>query len=122
MLTRSLAILLAPWLPLGALIFPLSPAHRISALVAGVLVTVLSAFAFSSERARVGAAVVSGLVALTALVFTSTMLEETMALSWGAVMFALLTGPLSAPPVVTRTAAAAPAPRASQHEQLPMAA
>ena len=121
MLTRFVAILLAPCLPLAALIFPLSTAHHVSALVAGTVATVLAAFAFSSDRARFGAAAVAAWVALTALLFPSSLLEEVIALSWGVPMFACLAGPFSAPPVVTRTAAAARAP-ADEGEHLPMAA
>lgn len=122
MLTRLLAILLAPWLPLAALIFPFSTAHRVSALLAGTVGMVLAAFAFSSDRARFGAAVVAAWVALTAFIFPSTLLEEVITLSWGVLMFAWLAGPLSAPPVATRTAGAIPAPRARDDAHLPMAA
>jgi hypothetical protein len=122
MLNRFLAILLAPWLPLAAFIFPLSTPHRVAALVGGTLVTVLAAFALSSDRARFGAAAVAACVALTALVFPSSLLEETISLSWGVSMLAWLMGPLSAPPAVTRTAAAAPAPLSHDGEHLPMAA
>ncbi|HSS39416.1 MAG TPA: hypothetical protein VLT58_11660 [Polyangia bacterium] len=122
MLTRALAILIAPCLPLAALIFPFSTAPRVSALLAGALATVLSAFAFSSDRARFGAAAVGAYAALTALVFPSSLLEQVIVLSWGTSMLAWLAGPLSTPPVVTRTAAAVPAPQAHGDEHLPMAA
>ncbi len=126
MLTRALAILIAPCLPLAALIFPFSTANRVSALLAGTLGTVLAAFAFSSDRARFGAAAVGAWAALTALIFPmifpTTLLEEVIALSWGALMLAGLAGPLSAPPAVTRTAAAVPTPQADDGEHLPMAA
>ncbi len=122
MLTRFLAILIAPWLPLFALIFPMSTPHRVSALVAGTLATVLAAFAFSDDRARFAAAGVAAWVALTALIFPSSLLEEAIALSWGVPMFAWLAGPLSAPPVVTRTAAPARAPQARDDGRVPMAA
>ncbi len=121
MLNRFLAILIAPWLPLAAFIFPMSTPHHVSALVAGTLATVLAAFAFSDDRARFAAAGVAGWVALTALIFPSSLLEEAIALSWGVSMFAWLAGPLSAQPLVIRTPAA-PAPRARGDEHLPMAA
>ena len=122
MLSRFLAILIAPCLPLAALIFPMSTAHHVSALGAGTLATVLAAFAFSNDRARFGAAAVAAWVALTALLFPSTLLEEAIALSWGVTMFACLAGPLSARPVVTRTAAATPAPLGREDEHRLMAA
>ncbi len=121
MLTRSLAILLAPWLPLGALMLPLSTAHRIDGLVAGTLGTVLSAFALSNDRARLGGAAVGAWVALTALVFPSTLVESMLALSWGVLMFAWLAGPFSARPQTIRWAAPARAPE-SGDGHLPLAA
>ncbi len=121
MLTRSLAILLAPWLPLGALMLPMSAAHRIDGLVAGALGIVLSAFSLSNDRARIAAAAVGAWVALTALVFPSTLLEATLALSWGALMFAWLAGPFSTrPAVITSVAPAAAADARDGH--LPLAA
>lgn len=122
MLNRFLAILIAPWLPLAALVFPMSTPHHVSALVAGTLATVLAAFAFSDDRARFAAAGVAGWVALTALIFPSSLLEETIALSWGVSMFAWLAGPLSAPPVVIRTRAAARPAQVRDDEHFPMAA
>ena len=122
MFTRSLAILLAPLLPMAALIFPMGTLHRVDDLVAGTLVTVLSAFALGNDRARIGAAVVAGWVALAALIFPSSLLEEVVALSWGTLMFAWLAGPLSAPPRVTREPAAAPARAAADDGHLPLAA
>jgi hypothetical protein len=119
MLTRSLAILLAPWLPIAAVLLPFE--HRIGALAAGVAVTVLSGFAFSSDRARVAGAVVAGLVALTALVSPTTLAEEAITLSWGTLMFAWLVGPLSAPPLVTR-AAPAPVATSTDERHVPLAA
>ncbi|HXJ21280.1 MAG TPA: hypothetical protein VMT03_13705 [Polyangia bacterium] len=122
MFTRSLAILLAPLLPMSALIFPMGTLHRVDDLVAGTIVTILSAFALGNDRARVGGAVVAGWVALAALVFPSSLLEEVLALSWGTLMFAWLAGPFSAPPRVTREPAAAPAETATAGGQLPLAA
>jgi len=123
MLTRCLGILLAPCLPVAALIFPLGTAHRISALVCGTLATVFSALALSDDRARLGAAILGGWVALSALIFPSTFLESTLALSWGVLMFSWLVGPLSAAPEVVRVPAAAPAPAAETGgDHLPLAA
>ena len=108
MLTRSLAILLAPWLPLAALILPMGTAHRTDDLVAGTIATILSALALASDRARIGAAVVGGWVALTAFIFPSTLLEAMVALSWGTLMLAWLAGPFSAAPAVSRELRLAP--------------
>ena len=108
MLTRSLAILLAPWLPLAALILPMGAAHRIDDLVAGTIATILSALALASDRARIGAAVVGGWVALTAFIFPSTLLEAMVALSWGTLMLAWLAGPFSTAPQVSRELGLAP--------------
>lgn len=122
MLTRCLGILLAPCLPIAALIFPMGTMHRVSALVSGILATVLSAFALSDDRARIGAAVVGGWVALSALIFPSGLLEETIALSWGCLMLSWLAGPFSAAPAVIRVAAPLPEPAKTGHEHLPIAA
>jgi hypothetical protein len=120
MLARSLAILLAPCLPVAALIFPLGTLHRVSALVSGTIAVALSALALSNEKARVGGAIVGAWVALTALVFPSTLLEEVIALSWGVLMFSWLAGPFSSRPEVIRLGA--PAPAKSDDRQLPLAA
>lgn len=122
MFTRCLGILLAPCLPVAALVFPMGTAHRVSALVCGTLATALSAFALSQDRARLGAAIVGGWVALSALIFPSTLLEETIALSWGVLMFSWLVGPFSAPPAVLRVSTRAPEPARSGDGHLPMAA
>lgn len=108
MFTRSLAILLGPWLPLAALIFPMGTAHRVNDLVAGTLATILSAVALGSDRARIGAAVIGGWVALAALVFPSTLLEAEVALSWGGLMLSWMAGPFSAAPEVIRKPGLAP--------------
>ena len=122
MLHRTLAILLAPILPMAALMLPLSTFHRVDAFVAGGLATVLSAFALADDRARLGGAIVAGWVALTALIFPSTLLEETLALSWGVLMLAWLAGPLSATPRVTRVAAERPVREVGGDHHLPLAA
>jgi hypothetical protein len=109
MLTRSIAILFATFLPAAALIMPLSPAHKISALVSGTLATLLAGFSMVSDRARVGAAVIGAWVALTALIFPSTLPEEVLAVCWGTMMIASLAGPLSEAPRQFRTAAIQPA-------------
>jgi hypothetical protein len=122
MFTRSLAILLAPLLPMAALILPMGAPHRIDDLVAGVVATILSGFALGSDRARIGAAVVGGWVALAALVFPGTLIEEVVALSWGALMLSWMAGPFSAAPRATRQAAAAPEKTVDDRGRLPMAA
>lgn len=122
MLTRLLAILLAPVLPMAALIFPMSAAHRIDALICGVAASALSAFALASDRARIAGAVVAAWVALTAFIFPSTLLEEMIALSWGTLMVAWLAGPLSAQPRVFIEKAALPSPTEEHEPHLPLAA
>ncbi|HXU63778.1 MAG TPA: hypothetical protein VN962_18900 [Polyangia bacterium] len=124
MLTRCLGILLAPCLPIAALIFPLGTAHRTSALVCGALATAFSALALSDDRGRLGAAIMGGWAALSALIFPSTFLESTLALSWGVLMFSWLVGPFSVAPQVIRVAAAAPAPAPAETggDHLPLAA
>lgn len=122
MLSRSLAILLGSWLPVVALIFPLGTAHRVSALVSGIVGTALSAFALASDRARLGAAVVGAWVALTAFIFPSTLLEEVIALSWGISMVACLAGPFSTAPAVDRVASRATGSDDAPDRHLPLAA
>jgi hypothetical protein len=122
MFTRSLAILLAPWLPLAALIFPMGTTHRINDLVAGTLATILSAVALGSDRARIGAAVIGAWVALAALVLPSTLLEVEIGLSWGTLMLAWMAGPFSAAPKVFKEPAVAPAQAAADPGHQPLAA
>jgi hypothetical protein len=112
MLSRSLAILLAPLLPAAALIFPLGPAHVISALVAGILAMVLSAFSFVDDRARLGTVLLGAWVALSPFVFDSTLLEEVLTVSWGVTMFVCAIGPFSDTPRSSWTAAPQPAGQA----------
>jgi hypothetical protein len=121
MLSRSLGILVAPWLPAAALILPLGTAHATNALVAGTLALVLSALSLTYDRARFSVALIGVWVALTAFIFRSTLLEEVVAISWGVSMFTLMVGPFSDPFQVSRTAtlaltvapAASPAPAAA---------
>jgi hypothetical protein len=58
MLSRSLGILIATWLPCLALMLPLSPFHTVNAIIAGLVASVLAAFSLAYERARVGAAII----------------------------------------------------------------
>ena len=98
MLSRSIAILFASYLPTAALILPLSPAHKINALVAGTLATILAAFSMVYDRARIGAVVIGAWVALTPFIFSSTLVEEALTVCWGTMMFVCLGGPFSAAP------------------------
>jgi hypothetical protein len=100
MLSRSIAILIGTWLSMLAVILPLSPAHRVSALVAGIVGTLLSFASLSDNRARIGAAVVGAWVALSPFIFASTLLEEVLTVSWGMTTFVCMIGPFSAPPHV----------------------
>jgi hypothetical protein len=123
MFTRSLAIMLAPLLPMAALIFPMGTLHRVDALVAGSVATILSALALGSNRARIGAAVVGGWVALTALIFPTSLLEEVVALSWGTLMLSWMAGPFAAAPRATkRQPAAAPKQAVADGGHVPLAA
>jgi hypothetical protein len=111
MLSRSIAIVFASFLPTAALIFPLSPAHRVNALIAGTLATVLAGFSMAYDRARMGAVLIGGWVALTPFIFPSTLLEQVITVSWGAMMFVSLAGPFSQAPRRTWIAATQPAKR-----------
>ena len=106
MLSRLFAILFASFLPTAALILPFGSAHRVNAIVAGTLATILAGLAMASDRARFGAVAIGGWVALTAFIFPSTLLEEVVVVCWGTMMFVSLAGPLSEPPRRSWTAAA----------------
>ncbi len=106
MLSRTLAILLAPCLPTAALILNLGPAHTTNALIAGSLATVLSGFALVSRRAGLAVSVIAGWVALFGLVYPSTLLESVLSLSWGVTMMSWMAGPFSEAPRVERAATA----------------
>jgi len=130
MLSRSIAIVFASFLPAAALIFPFSPAHKISALIAGTLATVLAGFSLAYDRARLGAAFIGAWVALTPFIFPSTFLEQVLTAGWGTMMFAALAGPLSDAPRQTwesapqakRAAVPEPMPETVTERQLPIAA
>jgi hypothetical protein len=126
MLSRAIAILFASFLPTAALILPLSPAHKINALIAGTLATMLAAFSMAYDRARLGAALIGAWVSLTPFIFPSTIVEQVLAVCWGTMMFVSLMGPLSESPGRTwvrapqavKKSVEAPAPE----RRLPMAA
>jgi hypothetical protein len=106
MLSRSIGILIASWLPCLALMLPLSRFHTVNALVAGSVATVLAALSFIDDRARLGAAVVGVWVVFTPFVFRSTLLEMVIASCWGVTMFVSLMGPFCQPHAVTRVPSA----------------
>ena len=110
MLARCLALLFIPILPFVPLMAPIGPAHTASAIIAGVLATVLAAFALVDDRARAAVSVVGGWVALSPFVFRSTLTEEVIAVCWGVATFALMAGPFSARPRSIFVAAAPPKP------------
>ena len=95
MLSRSIAILIGTWLSMLAVILPLSPVHRVSALVAGIAGTLLSFASLSDDRARIGAALVGAWVALSPFILPSTLLEEVLTVSWGVTTFVCMIGPFS---------------------------
>ena len=81
MLSRAIAILIGTWLSMLAVILPLGPVHRASALVAGIAGTLLSFASLSDNRARIGTAVVGARVALSPFIFASTLIEEVLTVS-----------------------------------------
>jgi hypothetical protein len=126
MLSRCLAILIAPLLAFAPLVLPIGPAHTTDAVIAGTLATLLSMLSLTYDRARVGTAILGGWVALTAFIFPSTLLEEVVTVSWGVSMFVLMVGPFSQAPRVsfalaTPDIAPVPAP-ADGDGHLPLAA
>ncbi len=113
MFSRSLAILIAPWLPAAAVILSLGPAHTMNDLIAGTLAVILSAFALISRRVSFAVSVVAAWVALTAFIFPSTLVEEVVAVSWGVAMFTCMSGPFSRAPDIYRSASLQATPPAS---------
>lgn len=105
MLSRALAILIAPSLPTAALILSLGPAHTANDLIAGSVAAALSAFAFINRRAGVAVGVVAAWVALAGFIFPSTLIEEVVAVCWGTAMVASVAGPFSEAPRVSRVPA-----------------
>jgi hypothetical protein len=98
MLSRSLGILIGPWLPMLAVTLPIGPVHTTNALIAGVVASLLSLAALVDDRARIATAVVGAWVALSAFIFHSTLLEEVLTVSWGVTMFVCMIGPFSERP------------------------
>jgi hypothetical protein len=126
MLSRSIAILFASFLPTAALILPLSPAHKINALVAGTLATILAALSMAYDRARFGAVLIGAWVALAPFILPSTLVEEVLTVCWGTMMFVSLAGPFSEPPrhswVASPQPVQAPMQEPTAERQLPIAA
>lgn len=114
MLSRSIAILFASFLPTAAMILPLSPAHKINALIAGTLATMMAAFSMAYERARLGAALIGAWVALAPFIFPSTIVEEVLTVCWGTMMFVSLMGPFSESPGRTWARAPQSAPKTGE--------
>jgi hypothetical protein len=113
MFSRSLAILIAPWLPAAALILPLGPAHTANDLIAGTVAAILSAFALVSRRISFAVGIVAAWVALAPFIFPSTLIESVLAVSWGVTMFTCIAGPFNEAPRVERVAALPVTPPAS---------
>jgi hypothetical protein len=103
MFSRCVAILIGTWLPMLAVILPLGPIHTANAIIAGVLATALSLASLSDNRFRVATAVVGAWVALTPFVFSSTLLEKVLTVTWGTIIFVCMIGPFSDKPVTMRT-------------------
>ena len=117
MLSRSIAILIGPWLPMLAVVLPIGPVHTANAIVAGTIGTLLSLAALADNRARYAAAVVGAWVALSPFIFDSTLIEEVLTVSWGTTMFVGLIGPFSQTPQVELVPA--PATRVPPIEEEP---
>jgi hypothetical protein len=124
MLSRSIAVMLGTWLPMLAVVLPVGPVHMVNAIVAGIIATALSFAALSDDRARIGAAVVGGWVALSPFIFPSTLIEEVLTVSWGVTTFVCLIGPFSAAPrsEVVRAPAVGVTPIFEEESSLPRAA
>jgi hypothetical protein len=103
MLSRCVAILIGTWFPMLAVVLPLGPTHTANAIIAGVVATALSLASLSDNRFRIATAVVGGWVALSPFVFSSTLLERVLTVSWGVTMFVCMIGPFSDKPVTMRT-------------------
>jgi hypothetical protein len=108
MFSRSLALLISPWLPCAALILPFGRAHTVNALVAGTLAVALSGFSLSSRRIGSLVSAIGIWVALTGFIFPSTLLEEVVVVSWGAVMFICMFAPFREPAQATAAPATLP--------------
>jgi hypothetical protein len=106
MLSRGLAVLIGAWLPMLAVILPLGPTHTANAIVAGIVATALSFASLSDIRFRVATAAVGGWVALSPFVFSATVVEKVLTVSWGVTMFVCMIGPFSDKPVTIRVPAA----------------
>jgi hypothetical protein len=106
MFSRCVAILIGTWLPMLAVIVPFGPTHTVNAIIAGIVATALSFASLSDNRFRVATAVIGGWVALSPFLFSSTLVEEALTVSWGVTMFVCMIGPLSAKPVTSRVPAA----------------
>lgn len=100
MLSRSIGILIGVWLPMLAVTLPIGPVHTANALIAGILATLLSLAALADDRARIATAVVGAWVALSPFIFTSTLIEEVLTVSWGVTIFLCMIGPFSDAPRV----------------------
>jgi len=124
MLARCLAVLFIPILPFVPLFVPLSSAHAISAVVAGIVANALVAFALVDDRARTALAAVGAWVALSPFIFRSTLTEEAIAVCWGVGTFVLMAGPFSAPPrsVIVAAASQKPLPEAGDDHHVRLAA
>jgi hypothetical protein len=124
MFSRMLAIIISSWLPVLAVTLPMSPAHQVNALVAGIAATLLAAFSLVEDRARYAAALVGAWVALSPFIIHATVLEKAVTVSWGVATFTWLIGPFSAPPAIyrVRPLVVTASPRDEHDADLPRAA
>jgi hypothetical protein len=101
MVSRSLSILLATWLPMFAVMLPLGRFHTINAIVAGIAAALLSFLALSDNRARIGVAIIGAWVALSPFIFEATLIEKVLTVWWGVIVFVHMIGPFADSPRVT---------------------
>jgi len=118
MLSRSFSILLGTWLPMLAAILPIGQVHLANAIIFGTIATLLSLAALSDNRARIGMAIVGAWVALSPFIFSSTLIEEVLPVSWGVLTFVHLIGPFSDAPRVT--VSSVPDTHTPPHEEEPV--
>jgi hypothetical protein len=104
MFSRTIALIVASWLPCLAAILPFSPGHAVNATVAGLAATLFAGLAMVNDRARFAASLLGAYIAFTPLFSRGTLLEMVVQTCWGVTMFVFLGGPFSAAPVATRVA------------------
>jgi hypothetical protein len=85
MLVRCIAILISSWMPALAAILPFGSALAANALISGALGTIFALGSLSDNRLRIATGVIGVWIALSPFVFSSTLLEKALVVSWGAI-------------------------------------